>query len=503
MEWPTPHRRQFIIGRHPIQRDGWCVRTITDSMYLSHCRTLPVTEVDLGNGKYGGLILGLPVQTHPCRHTPAEEAGKALDDIERTYDSWAGRWIFLTKTEVHGDISGLFGCYYSIVDGCLWVSSSVALLSEAVGGDWPRHPPLSRKGMNWYPPPMSRHPKVRKLLPSQVLQLSSGGVRPRQLFPDEKLRSSESEALSAIEVSLTTGLRWLERNGYTIWLGLSAGYDSRLLLAAAIQAGVPIKAYTMRKENQWRNRLASTSLVSQADMTLPPLIARSVGVPHRWIEAGPVSEEKLATFDEHTYGQTIENDRVYYARGQWDWTVDGDAILLGHVAGVGTGYWYGKLHDGVTMPKKQSILRWFQLNDGSVHGRAIAEYLAWEAQHSIVFPARVDWRDRFHLEQRISGWCSAGQQGLDLVKGERVQLINSQQLLCSMLSLSKENRVTKRFLTELIGRMAPELNAIPYNPQDTGLYRLKKVAIAVSRRSGRQTVRSVRRRLMQRIWKLG
>jgi hypothetical protein len=499
MERPTIHRRQFIIGPDPILRDGWGVRRVSDSMYLSQCDTLPVTEVCRGGGECS-LILGLPVQTDPQRHSPAEEVSRATGNIESTYDSWAGRWIFLSPDELHGDISGLLGCYYTFVNGSLWMSSSVALLSEITNDKdrWPRGSELSRNMMKWYPLPISGHPSVRKLLPSQVLQLPSGEIRPRQLFPDEKLQLSESEALNVIQTSLETGLRWLANNGSAIWIALSAGYDSRLLLAAAIHAGVPVRTYTMRKENRWSNRVANTSLVSKADMLLPPIIARSVDVPHMWIDAEPLSQARLAAFDEHTYGQTVENDRVYYARGQWDWATDDDVMLLGQVMEVGSRYFHGKLDDAAGTPKRESIFRWFHLDGGSVHGRGIDDYVAWESHYSRVFREQVDWRDKFYLEQRVSGWAGALQQGLDLVQGERVHLINSQRSICAMLSLPAEARAEKRFVATLIDRMAPALNSTPYNPPDSGLYLLKKIAITLRRRSGRQIVRSVWRRLLER-----
>jgi hypothetical protein len=497
MKRPTIHRRQFVIGPDPILREGWGVKRVGDSMYLSHCDTLPVTEVRRAGGACS-LILGLPVQTHPRMHSPAEEASRATGNIESTYDSWAGRWIILSPDELHGDVSGLLGCYYTFMNGSLLISSSVALLSEITNDNdgRPRSSKLSGNGMSWYPPPISGHPRVRKLLPSQVLRLPSGEIRPRQLFPDERLQLPEAEALNIIQTSLETGLRWLASNDFAIWIALSAGYDSRLLLAAAIHAGVPVKTYTMRKENRWSDRTAKTSLVSRADMVLPPRIARSAQVPHRWIDAGSLSEERLLAFDEHTYGQTVENDRVYYARGQWDWASENDVMLLGQVMEVGSCYYHGKLDDAEGTPKQESIFRWFRLDGGSVLGRGIDEYVTWESHYSRVFQEQVDWRDKFYLEQRVSGWASALQQGLDLVQGERVHLINSQRLICAMLSLPAEARAGKRFVTTLVDRMAPDLNGIPYNPPDSGLYLLKKIAIGLKRRSGRQIMRSVRRRFL-------
>ena len=472
------HRRQFVVGPRPVMAEcGWRHVSLSDGLHLSHCPSLPRASARDRDGVTWHL-LGLAAQTVRDRSDPLEDLTRSRTaDVGDRYHAWAGRWALVGNGEVHMDASGLLGCFYSAPEATgarqqAWVSSSGALLAELLGCAAPESDigRIRHGSMNWYPPPSSRYPSIRRLLPSQVLVLSEAGVRGRPLLPDPGAEKEGYDAiLNALQANLVSTLRRVVRPEQTVWVPLSAGYDSRLVLALALRAGLSVKTYTMRKINTWRRPAADvpvTSQVLRADMTLPPLIARDVGVEHRWIARGRFSREKLDVFDRHTGGHTIENDRVYVAHGPWDWTGPSDVILRGGAFEVGHCFYWKKFSEGLppgALPAPGVIIDRFGLQRESPHARSIAAWLEWAARAPAV---AIDWRDRLYIEQRIAGWLSSLEQALDLIPAERFYAVNSARTFALLTAIPEAQRLARAHHVDLIARMEPRLLRQPFNPPD-------------------------------------
>src|SRR5205085_2877275 len=79
-------------------------------------------------------------------------------------------------------------------------------------------------------------------------------------------------AIEVVQARLVAAWRALPTLG-GLWLPLTAGYDSRLLLAAARAAEVDVTTFTFENPR-----------MSRADRDLPPALARIPNVEHRLIE---------------------------------------------------------------------------------------------------------------------------------------------------------------------------------------------------------------------------
>lgn len=492
------HRCQFIIGPEPVAiHSDWRVFNIRKDLYLSCCNSLNIMH---GSDKKGNqfLILGIAVQADENCSNPLTAMCNCSDLLKYAgdvYSSWSGRWIFVNSSELHLDFAGLMGCFYVIMHNELWISSSVALLSSLCWKELPserRLLTLPAGHMNWFPLPGSSIPGIKALLPSQVLLLDTGRVRPRQIFPQQKFIASESDAINRLQNLLLCSMRNIDNGGGRIFIPLSAGYDSRLLLSAARQAGLPVHTYTIVKKNRWPvlDPRPRTSIVSEADMTLPPLIAAEVHVPHQWIPEKRYSRRLLKIYDQHTSRQTMENDRAYFAKGQWDWVSHKDVILPGQTLGLGSCHYYQRL--GATEADfKELIKNVFELRGCSRHLQALSAYFDWVSRCQEVCADLLDWRDRFYLEQRMAGWLSALQQGLDIVPGQRIHLPNCQDFMCALLSLPVSMRAAKKYSQVLISRMAPELLRHPFNPPDSAWASFRNRLITYGQKSVAQAISSL------------
>lgn len=469
------HRRQFILsGQARPVRPDWVVRDI-GGLFLAHCPELPVRRVTGADGTVWHL-LGLAVQTDPARPDPAEAlAGTAADGVADACRSWAGRWLLLSSRAVHLDAGGTLGCFYAVVDGELTLTSSAGVMAERLGERAVfRRRLMHEAGLDWYPLPRSGLQGVRRLLPSQRLDPSrrpgeDGFLTVRRLLPPVAPGLGESAALDRLEGILVTAVRNLARAvaGRPLMLQLTAGYDTRLLLAAARRAGVPFGTFTFDHPD-----------LTPADRKLPPKLARLAGAEHRLIEAGPADRRRAREHAAHTGGHSAALDGEFHANGAWDRVPEGSFVLHGGVFEVARCFYWRQIPAGLEPDGEDTAARIFGAFRGELynplsHYDALREWLDWVARTPE--PA-MDLRDRFYLEQRVAGWLSAIDQGVDLTGRQLVQVGNCADFLAVALSLPVETRRASRHHAELVRRMAPELLSEPVNPpQPAVLNQLRKL----------------------------
>ncbi|MCL7413411.1 MAG: hypothetical protein M8353_07320 [ANME-2 cluster archaeon] len=469
------HRRQFIIGPPPINTiPGWVQVVISESVYLYHCPELPVTLVQDSDGQKF-LILGFPIQTDAERPDPKIEIENSKEPyvIQDVYQTWAGRWVLIGRDQLHVDSSGLLGCFYHTRQNTkgeteLWVSSSIALLIELLAlHEKPTYSIHHAVGIDWYPPPGTSMNSILKLLPSQILELKSGALLHRRLLPDISRTLSYEDILDRLQDYLVTTLCRATRMYNRIWLPLTAGYDSRLLLATAKRAGLPVYTYTHIHPH-----------MSESDRVLPPKLANAVGFSHSMIYGKEYRKDLDAIYDKHTGGLCVGQDKYYISHQYFNWSQKGDLILRGGCFEIGRcNYWYKFPGPGIisNVPGVDSILNGFKEEVNPALFGALAEWIDWtrQTQHQ-----DLDWRDRFYLEQRLAGWLSFEEQSLDLIDAEKFYIANSHYYFAHVLRVPEEKRCFSQHQIDLIERMAPELNKFPFNPVSTQQKVLRHLIIA-------------------------
>jgi hypothetical protein len=415
------HRRQFLIGPEPrFARRDWQARELSAGVVLSACPTLPVEED-------GGLVVGIAVRLGPSR------------------ESWSGRWVYVDDDlRLELDAGGMLGCFYRRVGDAFWVSSSPGLLAAIEPALMGPAPPLDPDDWtrDWYPPPRSGFAGVNKLLPSQTLDLRTGTIEARPLVPGRSPRPTGEivDELAELVVALVSEAA---RVFPDLWVQLSGGMDSRLVLAATHAAGLPVTVYTNDKPGE----------ISKPDRTLPPNLARVIGLDHRFTEPRPPDPRRLGLFDLHTAGHTFETDRRYVACRQWDQIPPSALVLAGNNWEVGRGAYF-ELFDEAP-PAENSDL-----------GVFLKEWLEWVRATP---DPTLDWRDRLRIEQNVAGWLSPLEQGVDISGRQRISIATCGDVFRLLLSLPEDVRRSGSHQLELIERLAPELSGFPVNAPESSL----------------------------------
>jgi hypothetical protein len=279
---------------------------------------------------------------------------------------------------------------------------------------------------------------------------------PRSPLLDAQKPKTYEDTLAALQRSLVTSLSRLRKRGEAIWLPLTAGFDSRLILAAASQADLSLTTFTQHYP-----------LMESADLQLPPLLAREIGYEHRQLRPERFSRSRRALFDAHTAGQCVDGDRRFFAHGQWEMIPAPALILRGGVFELGRCYFHRKFPEPAARDLVQLITTRFHFGEfhptSSAHLAGIAEWVEWTARTA---QAGLDWRDRLYLEQRIAGWVSSIEQALDLTSYTRAYIANCHAYMTTVLALPESARRSSQHHIDLIGRMAPQLLRFPFNPAD-------------------------------------
>jgi len=372
------------------------------------------------------------------------------------------------------DAGALLGCYYGTKnDGGsgreFWMSSSPAILAKALGVDTRlRYTIRHAYGIDWYLLPGSGTEEIRHLLPTQILDISSGEVTPRPLLPSEPRMSSYEETLDELQKSLITAYTNISRVAERLWLPLTGGKDSRTILAVLKHAGLTVSPYT-----HYHSRL------THADRTFPPKLAGAVGMKHTFFTGGEHSPKLKSLYDRHTARHCVGIDRFYFSHDFFRWCKEGDIILRSHGIDI------GRLHRprfplqefGVSeVPDAEVLLEKWKERGFKYAGKdpteffpesvyeTVREWVEWVRRT----PAQgINWRDRFDIEQSMAGLGGPLEQSLDLINADRFYACNCHRYLCLALQVPEEQRFPKPMHQyDLMQRLAPELLKWPCNPPD-------------------------------------
>jgi hypothetical protein len=117
-----------------------------------------------------------------------------------------------------------------------------------------------------------------------------------------------------------------------------------------------------------------------------------------------------------------------------------------------------------------------QLFREPVNSTAVAglrDWLEWTIKHP---QEHLDWRDRFYLEQRQTGWLASKEHLYDLTQLERFPLLNAARNYSLLLGLKESQRLCSLVQKELIRQLAPELLKYPFNPPDSDFSIVRAIA---------------------------
>jgi len=413
-----------------------------------------------------GWILSFQELLNYRHEAPEPDADMTIGDRYSWCDGEgeAGRYVRLRYPHVTIDPCGLLGVFFGGHGENICVGSSAELVAAFLAGRPHPEPDTvidleHRAFMNYIPAPGTRWRAVRRLLSDQAFDLRKGEV----VAIDDGI-SPLSDFNTAVDVVAEELCNFASALGQrvdgVIDVKLTAGYDSRTLVAAFAAAGVPFRTSTLDFVGK-----------PKSDIDHARKISKVLGVPHVIQTPLDSAPELRSLVDRHVSGSLTDWATTHMIPGMIDSDLsESDAIVVGHCFEVGypqTSVFLERVNfsDASGMDIVKALWRDRHYRSEDAFAKMLDDWLNWRREH----PRQMEWSSCFYLDQRLGAWKSSEDHAFDVLRPPRVTPANNRKILSAMITPNFSERREKRLQIEVIRRLAPRLLRYSFNPVDVSL----------------------------------
>lgn len=464
------YRRQFVLGPSFLPSlPSWQQTKLNASFCLSTHPDLEVTQARKGDLSL--CLIGYILDpAHPERtnihilqallEQPSLTRGAVFEETA----ALTGRWILIFSDQkgsiLFHDAAGLRQVFYATGDaGSLWCASQPSLIAAELGLQMDeaaeaflQSPAYRGLTEPWWPGNSSPYARVKHLLPNHCLDMQSHEVRrywPVAPLPGRSLKEAAEEGAAILRSSLLSG-----HNRFELALPLTAGWDSRVLLAATKDMAKEVFYYTLQYHKM---------KLSHEDIQIPNNLLSRFNLQHHIL---PCPGSMTPAF-ESMYMSNVSNAHESWgiiAEGLFNHYPEQKVCLKGSVSEIARNFYNDNgriIPDEAVDANRLSALCWMG-NDPFV----LRHFEAWlEGARPAAHNAGIHLLDLFYWEQRVGNWQAASQLEWDLVQ-EAFTPYNCRNLLTVLLSADASHRLPPHYqLYEQLAReLWPETLSEPVNP---------------------------------------
>jgi hypothetical protein len=459
---------QFLIGPEIVsQFHGWKTLHIRQDIIVNHHPRLRAVQL---HGVQCSLTL-LGYILDPDDRTASDEiildklllSFSSISDLLESTSAYGGRWVIIATQRQQAwmftDALGLRQAFFTPQHhrGGVWVGSQSGILAECLGFETSKAAIGFTESLNFrvhkeYRWPASSAPfkEIRHLLPNHYLDLCSGqSVRYWPLAPLESI--SLDTAVDRL-AHLLPGLIKAAAMRFNLAFGISAGWDSRLVLAASKEIKDKLEYLTVRQ---------GTMPDTANDIVIPARLLAQLGLKHNVIKALPYMSAEFSYLFKRS---------VYLAHDHYGG--DAEAILAWSqrrkVAMTGSGAEIGRCSFRAQMPDldrrpitAQDLARLQKMGEspfaieafdtwledlGDLHGRQLLDLFEWEQGHG--------------------NWLAMTQLEFDSAWQDIFTPYNCRDVLETLLSVDEcyRKKPDYRLYQLAIERLWPDVMEEPINP---------------------------------------
>ena len=461
-------RNQFVLGPRYIEEyETWQKRKIGPSLYLSTHPDLSVCHL-AQDGKSLTMI-GFILDPDDPNATDGDILSGLIgrlsdpDKLPQQTERFGGRWILIAidgKTSIlMNDACGLRQIFYTHLNDVeeLWCASQPAMLANLL--DLKMSPEAidfinshgfrSNPEFRW-PGDGSPYKEIKHLLPNHMLNLFDG--RCHRYWPHKNLEEiSVDQAVEKLAQDFPALMR-CAANRFKLAVSLTAGLDSRMVLAASKQLTEKISFMTVRQFNHPD---------THADITVASQLLNRLGLEHHVVKSSYfVNDDFLNKFRKNT------------STAHYIYLPDAQAILrfyhLNTVAVTGS----------VSEITRSSYRRYFgkpltaeitaedlaKLQKMGANRYALESFKNWLSDLGCTY--NIDPLDLFIWEQTHGNWLAMCQLEFDIAWQDIFTPFNCRRVLVTALSVYAKYRRAPAYVLskKLISVLWPELLAVPINP---------------------------------------
>jgi len=451
------NRRQFYISQdNNAAYDYWHTIPISNGYYFHYQKDLQVFHI----GTHNIILLGYAWQVDPARTSPQEELSKlsekkeiAIQDIYNIEKTWCGRYVLIVDEWLFLDATGCLGVFYSDKN----ISSSLNIIRTLEQREYVEPGFTYRVSPDYFPGIHTPYQGVDRVMPSQILNISTKETQNRPLLIDEiPANWTEKQLVETFSKYFVHSVHNFAKvfADQKIWFALSAGRDSRTALALFDKAGIDFSCFTL--QHGW---------ISIPDRVIPRKLSNAIHKKYRYIKRDKklYSQQRYDEYQVHTAGMAKDADWLFHAYDQYqELRRDGENIVL-----VRGGIWetpeefytvaFGEkskdlktLFPGILKNETQykSTYDWYDMAQKD------------ELNKNISFECRMVWE----LSQGC--WLSSVEQSFDMMEGiTSIQPLNCRLFIGLLLGFNVEDRHKKRHEEKIAVYGCPAFASIPYDYQ--------------------------------------
>ncbi len=469
---PVSLNKQFLASKTHLSAvflENWQVKSIGDYHFYIHPNQI-VTQLE--NDHKSVLLIGNIYDYRNPEFTNSnilESLLKNEIDILSEIAHYSGEFIFAFKENgslsVLNDAGGLMELYYS-TDFKVF-GSQIKLISKVYDLKLDTDPLAVQfynskefKNRKFYVTNRTEYANILHLKPNHLLKLSEKVCE--RFYPDNKLEQLGAKEIARRMSEMLTGYLASVGNRKTIAVPITAGWDSRILLGAAIKANVEnIRFYVIH--HSWMNDnhqdlLTAKKIAKKLNLKLDVITYKN----EISVEANQVFSESL----DHNREQS--NARIYntYYR---EFGAKGITIINGNVSEVARAFYPNVFN----LTGKDLARLYGYPNDKYV----IREYNDWILQNASIFDSNnLNTMDMIYWDERIGNWM-AKMKSAYMLFSDHFSPYNSRILLHTSLSSKRQDRDTyyNSIYREILSILSPELLKLPINPgAKTGIIKFMK-----------------------------
>lgn len=445
---------QFVLSRdRDVAPPEWQLLT-RDGWFLAHDSGLPVTDLIDRSGAEVGWLLGHPIDVEARtfavrpRLPAAVEDAHFVDEVEAWLARLAGRYAAIVTGARPFVVPDAFGSLPVLFDPVTGHVSSSPLLLPGPDGGIPDSELVDELAIyrtaTYFPLGLTCHATARMLLPSHVADL--GSFEQRRMWPRGPLQEVDlGEAVPRTAELLGAAIEGANANG-DAWMSLTAGGDSRLLLACSRRAVDRLRFFTVPQPD----------LTGRTDVRVATQIARRLGLDHRVLEWIEPTDADVRTWMTRTGALTGE----YRGRraGPTYAQLGGGPYVAGIGPEIARARKWRKSDTATTSLGPRDLLARLALPSGEASVRACQRWL-----EDVPPLSAVDVIDLFFLEICHGGWAGPMTFGYPEGTATTIYPFAQREILELALGLPHEARRGDRLRKEITAREWPELAEFAVN----------------------------------------
>ncbi len=463
-------RRQFILGPKFIENlPYWKRIKIRDEILISIHPDLDVHQIVYEDSSL--TLLGFmldPVEPSANNIDILKSligkllASKDLNSFFKNTYTLGGRWVLIiddgNEIRLLNDTTGYRQVFYTDLSICeqLWCASQPGIIAEILNLDMDKDAleflDLD-KYKHWgnkeyvFPGESSLYKEIKHLLPNHYLNLRTGSCC--RFWPDRNLDEMPLDECIQKSARILKGLMRSALNRFDLALSITAGRDTRLILAVSREISDRLYYFT---HMHW------SLSESSADIKIPARLLSRLGLRHNIIKC----PQKINAELKRLYKRNVTAAHQVYEgifQGMYNSYPENRVCVKGNAIPIVKCHFHQSSNNGNA--NSSTLARLLKVEGCSF---AMHDFEKWLSDARDIY--NVNILDLFSWEIKDGNWQAMAQLEFDIIHEVFVPF-NCRRLLIDMLSVDREYRKPPDYKlhTELITLLWPELLMEPINPK--------------------------------------